>query len=46
MPAIGYVRKDGNLTWGAGMMSQGGMGTEWGRTSVLSVVVSAPVHVH
>jgi len=36
MPAIGYVRKDGNLTWGAGMMSQGGMGTEWGRTSVLS----------
>jgi len=36
MPAIGYVRKDGNLTWGAGMFSQGGMGTEWGRTSVLS----------
>jgi long-chain fatty acid transport protein len=33
MPAIGYVRKDGNLTWGIGMMSQGGMGTEWGTGS-------------
>ena len=36
MPAIGYVRKDGKVTWGIGMMSQGGMGTEWGRSSVLS----------
>jgi long-chain fatty acid transport protein len=33
MPAIGYARKDGNLTWGIGMMSQGGMGTEWGTGS-------------
>lgn len=30
MPAIGYTRKDGKLTWGVGLMSQGGMGTEWG----------------
>jgi long-chain fatty acid transport protein len=36
MPAIGYVRRDGNWTWGAGMMSQGGMGTEWGKSSFLS----------
>jgi long-chain fatty acid transport protein len=33
MPAIGYARKDGNLAWGIGMMSQGGMGTEWGAGS-------------
>jgi long-chain fatty acid transport protein len=33
MPAIGYARKDGNLAWGIGMMSQGGMGTEWGTGS-------------
>jgi long-chain fatty acid transport protein len=36
MPAIGYVRKDGKITWGAGMMAQGGMGTEYGKNSFLS----------
>lgn len=36
MPAIGYVRKDGKLTWGVGMMAQGGMGTEYGNNSFLS----------
>jgi long-chain fatty acid transport protein len=36
MPAIGYVRKDGGLAWGVGMMSQGGMGTEYGSTSHMS----------
>jgi len=36
MPAIGYIRKDGQLTWGAGMMAQGGMGTEYGKNSFLS----------
>lgn len=36
MPAVGYVRKDGKLTWGIGMMAQGGMGTEYGKTSFLS----------
>ena len=30
MPAIGYVRKDGKFSYGAGMMAQGGMGTEYG----------------
>ena len=29
MPAIGYVRKDGKISWGVGMMAQGGMGTEY-----------------
>jgi len=29
MPGIGYVRKDGKIAWGAGMMAQGGMGTEY-----------------
>ncbi|MFZ2909050.1 MAG: outer membrane protein transport protein [Candidatus Desulfobacillus denitrificans] len=41
MPAIGYIRKDGKLTWGAGMMAQGGMGTEYGRNSFLSSGQSA-----
>ena len=41
MPAIGYVRKDGKFTWGAGMMAQGGMGTEYGNTSFLSNYQSA-----
>jgi len=36
MPAIGYVRKDGKLTYGIGMMAQGGMGTEFGTNSFLS----------
>lgn len=36
MPALGYARKDGKLTWGAGMMAQGGMGTEYGSNSFLS----------
>lgn len=41
MPAMGYIRKDGRLTWGAGMMAQGGMGTEYGRNSFLSGFQSA-----
>jgi len=36
MPAIGYVRKSNKLTYGIGMMAQGGMGTEYGRNSFLS----------
>lgn len=34
MPAIGYVRKDGSLSWGAGMMAQGGMGTQYSNSSM------------
>ena len=41
MPAAGYVRKDGKLTWGIGMMAQGGMGTEYGSSSFLSGYQSA-----
>lgn len=29
MPAIGYVKKSGNLTYGAGVLAQGGMGTNY-----------------
>jgi len=36
MPAVGYARKTGKLTYGIGMMAQGGMGTEYGKTSFLS----------
>lgn len=36
MPAVGYVRKDGKLGYGVGLMSQGGMGTEYGTNSFLS----------
>lgn len=41
MPAIGYVRKDGRLGYGVGMMAQGGMGTEYGTGSFLSGYASA-----
>lgn len=33
MPAAGYVRKDGNLSWGVGIMGQGGMGTEYANSA-------------
>ena len=29
MPAIGYVRRSGDLTYGFGLFAQGGMGTEY-----------------
>lgn len=37
MPAAGYVRKDGNLAYGVGMFAQGGMGTDFGTTSFMSM---------
>ncbi len=36
MPAFGYVRKSGDLTFGAAMFAQGGMGTEYGRNTWVS----------
>jgi long-chain fatty acid transport protein len=36
MPAAGYARKDGKLTYGLGMMAQGGMGTEYGSNTFMS----------
>jgi long-chain fatty acid transport protein len=29
MPGFAYVRKDGDLAWGVGVMAQGGMGTQY-----------------
>lgn len=30
IPSISYIRKSGNITYGLGMLAQGGMGTEYG----------------
>jgi long-chain fatty acid transport protein len=37
MPAMGWARKQGDLTYGVGMFAQGGMGTEYGRASMFSM---------
>lgn len=48
MPAFGYVRKDGNFAWGAGVIPQGGMGTDysngqfWGTMSGFGTVGATP----
>ncbi len=36
MPAVGYARKDGPITWGVGLFSQGGMGTEYAAGTFMS----------
>ena len=36
MPAFGYTRRSGALTYGIGMFAQGGMGTEYDATSFMS----------
>lgn len=36
MPAIGYLMKTGSFTFGAGIYSQGGMGTEYSASSFLA----------
>jgi len=36
MPGFGYIRKDGQFTYGVGVMSQGGMGTEYKSSSFLT----------
>jgi long-chain fatty acid transport protein len=36
MPAFGYYRRNGNLTYGIGMFAQGGMGTEYSGNSFLA----------
>jgi long-chain fatty acid transport protein len=43
MPALGYVRRSGSLTYGVGMFSQGGMGTEYGANSFLAAGSGEPV---
>ena len=37
MPAIGWGKKEGKITYGVGMFSQGGMGTEYKASSFLAV---------
>ncbi|MDO8958182.1 MAG: outer membrane protein transport protein, partial [Rhodocyclaceae bacterium] len=37
MPAVGYVRKDGKLTYGVGVFAQGGMGTEYAANSFMAM---------
>ena len=39
MPAFGYVKKQGNLTYGAGIYGQGGMGTEYANGNMAQVSV-------
>lgn len=36
MPAIGYARKSGAITYGVGVFSQGGMGTEYASSSFMA----------
>ena len=37
MPAVGFLRKRDKLTYGIGMYGQGGMGTEYGSSSFMSM---------
>ncbi len=43
MPAIGYIARSGNLTYGLGMFAQGGMGTEYGANTFLAAGSGDPV---
>jgi len=42
MPAIGWTRKQGSLAYGIGVMAQGGMGTEYGSNSFMSMGDAGP----
>ena len=42
MPAIGYTRRSGALTYGIGMFAQGGMGTEYEGSSFMSAGTGLP----
>jgi long-chain fatty acid transport protein len=37
MPAVGYARKDGKITYGVGVFAQGGMGTQYSKKSFLAM---------
>lgn len=43
MPAMGYATKVGQLTYGVGVFSQGGMGTEYSSTSFMAAGSGKPV---
>jgi long-chain fatty acid transport protein len=40
MPAFGYARRDGNITWGFGLMAQGGMGTDYSDSAEMGQLFS------
>ena len=41
MPALGYAKRNGALTYGVGMFAQGGMGTEYEATSFMGAGMPA-----
>lgn len=43
MPALGYARRSGALTYGLGLFAQGGMGTDYGADSFLALGSGQPV---
>jgi long-chain fatty acid transport protein len=43
MPAIGYARRSGALTFGVGLFAQGGMGTDYGTDTFLAMGSGQPV---
>jgi long-chain fatty acid transport protein len=43
MPAFGYARRSGAVTYGVGVFAQGGMGTEYEATSFLAAGSGQPV---
>ena len=43
MPAFGYARRSGALTYGLGIFAQGGMGTEYGADTFLALGSGQPV---
>lgn len=43
MPAAGYVKRSGAMTYGIGMFAQGGMGTEYETNSFLAMGSGRPV---
>ncbi|MBE0546316.1 MAG: outer membrane protein transport protein [Rubrivivax sp.] len=43
MPAFGFARRSGNLTYGLGMFAQGGMGTEYDANTFLAAGSGQPV---
>jgi long-chain fatty acid transport protein len=43
MPALGYVRRSGALTYGIGVFAQGGMGTEYEANTFLAAGSGQPV---
>jgi long-chain fatty acid transport protein len=43
MPALGWSNKDGAMTYGVGLMAQGGMGTEYAATTFMAGGSGSPV---